>query len=142
MEVIFIGAGIQVIFSERSEDLVDIFTAFHVVQVDDNVLQINKDTYIEHVGEDVVHEALKSCQCISQTKGHNTPFKGAVVGAECGFPFVTFTDLNEVVGMLQVNFSIHGGFLQAVEKIGDAQKQISVFLGNFVECSKVGAETE
>ena len=85
---------------------------------------------------------MKSCWCISQTEGHNTPFKRAVAGAEGGFPFVTFTNLNKVVGVLQVNFGIHGGLSRAVKEVGDAQEWISVLLGNFVECLKVGAETE
>ena len=89
------------IFAKALEDLMDMLAVlFHVVEVDE-------DTYIEHVREDVIHEALRSCQCISQTKGHNTPFEGAIAGAEGGFPFVTFTDSNEVVGVLQVNFGIH-----------------------------------
>ena len=42
---------------------------------------------------------------------------------EGSFPFITFKDLNEVVGVLQVNFSIHGGLLWAVEEeVGDVQK--------------------
>ena len=64
------------------------------------------------------------------------------MGAEGGFPFVTCTDSNEVVGMLQVDFGIHGGLLWAVKEVGDARKRISVFLGDFVEHSKVSAETE
>ena len=44
--------------------------------------------------------------------------------------------------MLQVNFGIHGGLSRAVKEVGDAQEWISVLLGNFVECLKVGAETE
>ena len=79
---------------KASENLTDmLMVLFHVVGIDE-------DTYIEHVGEDVVHEVLKSCWCISQTERHNTPFEGAVAGVEGGFPFVTFTDLNEVVGVL------------------------------------------
>ena len=85
---------------------------------------------------------LKSCWCISKTKGHNTPFKRAVAGGEGGFSFITFTDSNKVVGMLQFDFGIHEGLLWAVEEVRDAQKQILVFLGNFIECSKVGTETE
>ena len=72
----------------------------------------------------------------------NTLFERAIAGSKGGFPFVTFADLTEVVGMLQVNLSIHGGFLQAVEKIGDAQKWISVFLCEFVKALKVGTEME
>ena len=44
--------------------------------------------------------------------------------------------------MLQVDFGIHGGFLQAGEEVGDVQKWVLVFLCDFIECSKVGAETE
>ena len=77
-----------------------------------------------------------SCQYISQTKGHNTPFKGAIAGAEGGFLFITFRDSNEVAGMLQVNFGIHGGLSWAVEEVGDTQKWISVFLCDFVEVQK------
>ena len=106
---------------------------FHVVRVDEDIIQIDEDAYIEHVGEDVIHEVLKSCQCISQTEEHNTPFKGAVAGVEGGFPFVTFTDSNKVVGMLQVNFGIHRGLSQAVEEVGDMWKWILVFLGDFIE---------
>ena len=58
MEVAFISASVKVIFSKASEDLADMFAVlFHIVRVDE-------DTYIKHVREDVVHEALKSCQCI------------------------------------------------------------------------------
>ena len=64
------------------------------------------------------------------------------MGAEGGFPFFTFMDLNEVVGMLQVNFGIHRGLLWAVKEVGDAQEQISVILSDFVEHSKVGTEME
>ena len=59
MEVAFIGTGIQVIFVKALEDLTDMFVVlFHVIQVDE-------DAYNKYVGEDIIHEVLKSCQCIS-----------------------------------------------------------------------------
>ena len=64
------------------------------------------------------------------------------MGAEGSFPFITFTDSNKLVGMLQVDFGIHRGFLGAVEEVRDAWKRILVFLGDFVEHSKVSTETE
>ena len=112
---------------------------FHVVQVDEDVIQIDKDAYIKHVREDVIHEALKSYQCISQTEGHNTPFERAIVGMKGSFPFITFTDLNEVVGMLQVNFGMHGGLSWAVEEVRDT---LLVFLSDFIEPLKAGTEME
>ena len=143
MEVTFISTGVQVIFVKALEDLTDMFMVlFHVVRVDEDVIQVDEDTYIENVREDVIHEVLKSCWCISQTEGHNTPFKSAIVGVEGGFPFITFMDSNEVVGVLQVDFGIHGSLSWAVKEVRDAWKWISVFLCYFVEALKVGSEME
>ena len=64
------------------------------------------------------------------------------MGVEGGFLFVTFMDSNEVVDVLQIDFDIHRGRLQAVEEVGDAWKWILVFLCDFVEASKVSTETE
>ena len=61
---------------------------------------------------------------------------------EHGFPSITFTDSNEVIGVLQVNFGIHGGLLWAAKEVRDAWKWILVFLGDFIEHLKVGAEME
>ena len=55
---------------------------------------------------------------------------------------ITFTDLDEVVGMLQVNFGIHRGLSWAVKEVGDVQKQILAFLCDFVQASKVSTERE
>ena len=67
MEVAFVGVGVQVVFLKVSENLTDMFVVlFHVAQVDE-------DGYVKHVREYVIHEVLKSCWCISQTNGYNTP---------------------------------------------------------------------
>ena len=49
-------------------------------------------------------------------------------------------DSNEVVGVLQVDFGIHGGLLRAVKEVRDMWKQISVFLSDFIEHLKVSTE--
>ena len=110
--------------------------------MDENVIQIYEDAYVKHVRKDVIHEALKSCRCISQTKGHNTPFEGAVLGAKGGFPFVTFSDLDEVIHMLQVDFCIHGGLLWTVKEVGYMWKWVSVLFGDFIEALEVSAKSE
>ena len=66
MELAFVSSGKKVVFLETSEDLSDMFSVlFYVVRVDENVVQAYQDAYIEHVGENVVHEVLEGCQCIS-----------------------------------------------------------------------------
>ena len=61
---------------------------------------------------------------------------------EGNFPFITFMDSNEVVGVLQVDFGIHGSLSWAVKEVRDAWKWILVFLCYFVEALKVGSEME
>ena len=66
MELAFVDSGEKVVFSETLEDLSDMFSVlFHVVGVNEDVVQVYYGTYIKHVGENVVHEALEGCQCIS-----------------------------------------------------------------------------
>ena len=47
------------------------------------------------------------------------PFKGAIAGAESGFPFVTLSDMDQVVRMMEVDFCIESCLSQAVEEVGD-----------------------
>jgi len=47
----------------------------HVIQVDEYIIQIDHDTDIQKIGENVVHESLKDCGSIGKTKGHYKPFK-------------------------------------------------------------------
>jgi len=47
----------------------------HVIQVDEYIIQIDYNTDIQKVGENVIHELLESCGSIGKTKGHYRLFK-------------------------------------------------------------------
>ena len=47
----------------------------HVIQVYEYIIQIDHNTDIQKVGENVVHELLEGCENISKTEGHYRPFK-------------------------------------------------------------------
>jgi len=47
----------------------------HVIRVDEYIIQIDHDTDIQKVGENVVHELLEGCGSIGKTEGHYKPFK-------------------------------------------------------------------
>jgi len=47
----------------------------HVIRVDEYVIQIDHDTDIQKVGENVVHELLEDRGSIDKTEGHYRPFK-------------------------------------------------------------------
>ena len=51
----------------------------------------------------------------------NVPFEGAVVSPESRLPFVALSDLDQMVGMLEVDFQIDFGLVQAVKEVGNAR---------------------
>ena len=70
--------------------------------------------------EDVIHKTLKSGRCICKSKRNDPPFEGAIVGAESGFPFITLSDTDQVVHVMEVNFCIESCLLWAVKEVRDA----------------------
>jgi len=47
----------------------------HVIRVDEYIIQIDHDTDIQKIRENVIHELLESYGSIGKTKGHYRPFK-------------------------------------------------------------------
>ena len=63
MEISFVSSGIETIFSETPE--------FRIVGVDENIIQVDNNTDIKHVGEDIVHKSLKSGWSIGESERHD-----------------------------------------------------------------------
>jgi len=47
----------------------------HVIQVDEYIIQIDHNTDIQKIRENVIHESLEGCGSISKTIEHYRPFK-------------------------------------------------------------------
>jgi len=47
----------------------------HVIQIDKYIIQIDHDTDIQKIGENVIHELLKGHKSIGKTEGYYRPFK-------------------------------------------------------------------
>jgi len=47
----------------------------HVIQVNEYIIQIDHNTDIQQVRENVIHESLEGCGSIGKTKEHYRPFK-------------------------------------------------------------------
>ena len=47
----------------------------HVIQIDEYIIQIDHNTDIQEIGENVIYELLKSCENTGKTEGHYRPFK-------------------------------------------------------------------
>jgi len=95
------------VFTKPAEDFLDLFTVSRFIgRINENVVEINDITNVQHVSKDVVHEALESTGGVGKAEGHNQPLEGPILCTEGGFPFVTFADANEVVGVPQINFGV------------------------------------
>ena len=105
MEEAFIGMGVEVMLSEVLENFSDMaLVLFFGVRVDKYVVQVHQYANIEQVAKNIIHKVLESSGCIGESKGHYVPFKRAIASPESCLPFVAFMDLDQMVGVLEVNF--------------------------------------
>ena len=50
--------------------------------------------------------------------------------------------MDKVVGTTEVNLGVDGGGVEAIEEVGNEQKQISVFLGDGIETTPIDTKSE
>ena len=89
----------------------------HVIRVYEDIVEVYNYTNIQHIAEDVIHKSLKSGRPIGKSKQNYQPFKGAIVSVKGGFPFVIISYVNQMVGMVQVNFGKHTSLLQGIKEV-------------------------
>ena len=90
---------------EVSENFLDMALVFFLrVGVDEDVIEVHQYTNIEQVTKDIIHEVLESSGCVGESERHYAPFEGALASPESHLPFVALLDLDQMVGVLEVNF--------------------------------------
>jgi len=76
MEFAFLCFGIKTSLVEMLEYFFHMLVMLgHVIRADKYIIQIDHNTDIQKVRENVVHESLEGCGSIGKTKGHYRPFK-------------------------------------------------------------------
>src|SRR5260370_23129070 len=103
-----------------------------VRRINKNIVKVDDNADIEHVHEDVVHKALKRRGSVGKSFWHYTPFEGSITRAKGGFPFVTFTDANEMVGVGEVYLGVDTRFTWRIQKVRNKRKRIAVLFEKFV----------
>jgi len=69
VKFIFFCFGIKASLAETLEYFFNMLVMFrYVIQVDKYIIQIDYNTDVQNVGENVIHESLKGCRSISKTK--------------------------------------------------------------------------
>ena len=104
MELTLLWLGEEIVLSEASEDFADVFLmGLKVLGVYQDVIQIDNYTDVKEVHEDAIDELLESCRSICQAEGHDIPFEGPISRAECGLPFITFCNVDQMVCVVEIN---------------------------------------
>ena len=92
MESAFVDSGVETMLSESPEYFTDMFSVkLNVVGVDEDVVEIDNNTNIEHVSKDVVYKSLEHCWGVGKSERHDLPFKQSIASSECSFPLITFS---------------------------------------------------
>jgi len=72
----FLCFGIKISLVEMLEYFFHMLVMLgHVIQVDEYIIQIDHDTNIQNIGENIIHESLKGCRSIGKTEGYYRLFK-------------------------------------------------------------------
>ena len=112
----FVCTGEEAISVEAVKYFPDVsFVLGKVIGIDQYVIQIDNDINVYHIHEDVVHEPLKSCRSVSKAFRHYQPLKRSVASPEGGLPFVSCCNADQMVCMLEVNFSVDSCFSWCIE---------------------------
>ena len=116
MKFAFICMGEKAVSVESAEYFPDMsFVLRKVIGIDQYVIQVDDDINVHHIGKDVVHEPLKSCRSVSKAFRHYQPLKRSVVSLEGGLPFISCCNVDQMVLVPEVNFSVDSCFSWCVK---------------------------
>ena len=74
--------------------------------VDEDVIHVAYDfAMVDELMKDVIHHCLECCGGVAQSEEHDSWFKQASVGLECGLPLITLFDLHIVEPPVEVEYS-------------------------------------
>jgi hypothetical protein len=125
------------------EDMTNVVTMLlRRVREDEDIIEIHNDEEINHVLKQVIHEVLELCRGISRAHWHDEPLIGAIPHAKSCKPFMTLSDLNVVVAIVKVNFSINCGAMKAVKELIDEGERIAAFFCNSIKCMIVDTQAK
>ena len=98
--------------------------SFSITPVDKDVLQVPSHSF--KVFKDLVHHFLECGQDIGQAKRYYRVFKQTFFRVECGFPFLTFCNMDQVITVFQVQFGKPLATASTVEKVVNPRKRVSI----------------
>ena len=92
-------------------------------------------SFSDHIGENVIHERLKSRRGIAEPKKHYSGFKETKRGDERRFPLIFLPDVDIVITPLNIKFGEQCGVLHVIDQLRDEGERISIVNSVGVEIS-------
>ena len=80
----------------------------------------------DHVGEDMIHECLKSGRSVTEPKKHYGGFEEAKRGDEHCFPLIFLSDANVVITPSNIEFGEQCRVLHVIDQLRDEGERIPV----------------
>ncbi|KIN95566.1 hypothetical protein M404DRAFT_165501 [Pisolithus tinctorius Marx 270] len=80
-----------------------------------DVIEVYHNANIEHVCKDAIDKSLESCRRISQTERHYPPLVRTITSAESSFPFISIHNVDQMIGMAEVDLGIDFSMALGVE---------------------------
>ena len=115
MELTLVGPSIELVSTESGKDFLDVGQVLlRIIGVYQDIIQVYYYGDVNHFSKDVVHEPLETRQGIGEPLGHHQPLERPVLGPEGGLPFVAIGDVDEVVGMSQVDLGVDLGLAWSI----------------------------
>ena len=91
----------------------------HVVRIDQDVVKVYYHADIEFICKDQVDKSLEGSQGIGETKRHHLPLIGTIASVEGSFPLIALGNVNQMVCMSKIDFSIDLHLTWGVKEVGD-----------------------
>ena len=94
-------------------------------------------SFRDHIGENMVHERLKSRRGVTKPEEHYSGLKEAERSDECCFPLVFLPDANVVVSPTNIELGEQCRVLHIIDQLRDEGERISIANGVGVKISVV-----
>src|SRR5436305_8367581 len=96
---------------------------FFSFSIDQDVINIDNDSFIDQITKNMVHELLKDGGCITQAPRYNCELKCPIPSLKSHFLLMSCRNTNQIIAILQVKFcepAQHGplGWSSEEEDIG------------------------
>lgn len=107
VEIAFLGFAEEVVRAKSFEHFADMLNMLvRIVGIDEDIVEVNHDVDVKEVGENVVHEGLKSGRSIGETERHNEIFICTIASAECGFPLVASSNSDIAISDAEIELGV------------------------------------